>query len=447
MENKKRTLRKKKSDNLAKDKVIESTAIPSFEEEIGNFVLSVESLARATAQTMKVVTTSLKKSGDAFEQFLEAKGVNTTKEDGKPSYQITPDSVSAFEKHIKDLTASSLAVKKVPQIFFCALIHQYDAYLGKLLRVAFFVKPELLNASQRQLSFEELMKLNSIDAAREYLIEKEIESVIRESHDSQFSWMENRFGLVLRKDLPIWPTFVEMTERRNLFVHCDGNISSQYLSVCQKHSVNFEEQCAIGEQLEVTPQYFNRTVDCILEMGVKLGHVIWRKLQPDALANADMALLNTTFDLLLDERYPLARILLHFAVNALKKHSSDEIRRIHLINLAIAHYYSGEKKEAHELLDGHDWSACTDRFKLAVAVLHDNYKDAAKLMIKIGKSGEVSRSDYSSWPLFREFRKSKEFLNAYRKLFGKSFLIREEDTEKRLETDKRSQQAAQPDSQ
>jgi hypothetical protein len=289
------------------------------------------------------------------------------------------------------------------------------------------------------------MSFGSLDIAREYLIEKEIETILRGSHDDQFTWMENRFSLPLRKDLSIWPTFVEMTERRHLFVHCDGTISSQYLSVCGKHNVNMETKLAVGQQLGVNKIYFEQSVDCILEIGVKLGHVLWRKLQPDDLEQADLALHLTTYDFLMDERYALAKALLHFAANSLKKHSSEEVRRMQVINLAIAHYYLGEKQEAHNILDSHDWSACTDKFKLAVMVLHNNFKDAEKMMQKIGKKGEVKREDYSTWPLFRDFRKSKEFLRTYRKLFGKEFIVPGEVKEQSLEIEKTSQQLNQGD--
>jgi len=430
-----------KSGATKKDKAtLDKKKDPSFGREIANFVLSVESLSRANEQTMKVVTSSLKKTSDAFTSFFKEKGISRTKADGKTSFQLRPNDATSFQKHIKELHASHLAVQKIPSIFFCSLVHQYDAYLGKLLRVSFFVKPEMLHSSQKQLSFAELMSLGSLDIAREYLIEKEIETILRGSHDDQFTWMENRFALPLRKDLQIWPNFIEMTERRHLFVHCDGTVSSQYLSICGKHNVNVDAKLAVGQQLGVNKTYFEHSVDCILEIGVKLGHVLWRKLQSDQLEQADLALHLTTYDFLLEERYSLAKTLLHFAANSLKKHSSEEIRRMLFVNLAIAHYYLGEKQEAHKILDSHDWTACTDKFKLAVAVLHDNFKDAENIMKKIGKKGDIGREDYSTWPLFRDFRKSKEFLRTYRKLFGKEFIVPGEVKEQNLKIDKTSQQ-------
>lgn len=408
-------------------------ALPTFGREINSFVFNVESLSLANHQTIKVVSTSTKELFKKFEALLKEKGVVTKNEEGKTAYQIKPTDAQAFKKRSRDLLSSSVAMKKIPETFFCSLLHQYDAYLGRLLRVAFYVKPEALNASQKQITFSELMSFDCLEAAREHLIEKEVESIIRESHDEQFTWMENRFGLKLRKDLPIWPIFIEMTERRNLFVHCDGVVSSQYVSVCNKHKVKHREQLGTGHLLTVNKEYFDQAVDCILEIGVKLGHVFWRKLQPDHLPEADKSLHLITYDLLSAEKYGLAKTLLQFATNTLKKHSSDSIRRMNLVNLAIAHYYLDEKSEVIQLIDSQDWSACGDKFKLAVAVLRDDYRDAEKLMQQIGKKGEVNKEDYSTWPLFKTFRESKEFLRTYRKLFGKDFFLPKEGIQERLE--------------
>ena len=412
------------------DEVIPALKKPPFAFEINKFVMEVESLSKAYKQTERVVESAFEKTSDDFMQYLKDKGVSVEVKSGKKKYKLKPEALPSFLRSSKDLLSSALSVQKVPQIFFCSLVHQYDSYLGKLLRVAFLVKPDILNASEKQLTFADLSSFASIEDAREYLIEKEIETVIRDSHDGHFNWMEKRFRLPLRKELLSWSKFIEMTERRHLFVHCDGIVSSQYLNVCKKHGVQFEKELKPAMHLGVSNKYFDNAVDCFLEIGIKLGHVLWRKLQPDNIEEADNSLHATTFDFLSDEKYALAKILLQFAVNTLKKHSSDNIRRIHLINLAIAHYKLGEKQEALNLLNSQDWSACTYKFKLAVAVLQDKYEDAAKLMIKIGKKGEVSREDYSSWPLFIDFRKSEEFLKTYRKLFGKDFIVTAVETDR-----------------
>jgi len=413
---------------------------PSFHDEISAFALEIESLSRANIQTMKIVMNSVNELAKVLTDFIKERSVTTTTEEGETAYKIKPGDLQLLDKRIKDFRASSLAVNKIPQIFFCALIHQYDAFLGKLLRVAFCVKPEFLNASQKQMTYSELKSFVSLDEACQHIIEKEIESIIREGHAEQFTWMEKRFGLPLRKDLSIWPSFIEMTERRNLFVHCDGVVSSQYLAVCKAHGVKIDKETKRGTVLPVTKEYFESAVDCIMEIGVKLGHVLWRKLQPNHLSAADESLHLISYDLLADEKYKLAKTLLQFATDTLKKHSSDSIRRMNLINLAIVHYYTDKKEEAARILDSQDWSACEDKFKLAVSVLRDNYPEAEKYMKKIGKRGEVTRDAYCSWPLFRAFRKSKEFLRTYKKLFGEDFLVPKKEVEQGLVNNKSSQQ-------
>lgn len=396
---------------------------PSFAAEIQQFIQQVESLAMATHMTMKTMAEAMGKAAKSFNEFMEAKGIRTVDKDGSETYRLKPEDLTAFKRHNKDMLSSALALRNVPRIFLCSLVHHYDAYLGRLLRVAFYVKPDLLNASQRQMSFSELVALSSVDAAREYVIEKEVETVIRDSHAAQFDWMESRFGLPLRKDLPIWPRFIEITERRNLFVHCDGVVSSQYLTVCGKHGVPIPEGLKSGNAIDVTEEYFSQSVECILEIGIKLGHVLWRKLQPDSLREADKALHLATYDILAEERYSLAKILLHFAVDTLKKQASEEFRCMNLVNLAIAHNFSGERDQALAVLKTYDWSASEEKFKLAVAVLEHRFTDAVRLMKRIGAHGSISREDYSAWPLFKEFRHNSDFLTAYRDLFGEEFVL------------------------
>ena len=118
-------------------------------------------------------------------------------------------------------------------------------------------------------------------------VEKEIESVLRKSHTEQFDWLENKFGLKLRVDLKVWPVFVEVTERRNLFVHSNGMVSHQYLEVCKRHGSIPDPDIIPGKVLSVTRPYFDAAHECLFEVGVKLAQVLWRKVQPSDLEHSD----------------------------------------------------------------------------------------------------------------------------------------------------------------
>ena len=93
-----------------------------------------------------------------------------------------------------------------------------------------------------------------------------------------------------------------------------------------------------------------------------------------------------------------------------------------MINLAIAFKFNGDDTACRQLLEKNDWSATIAEFKLAVAVLHDDFDKAGKWMKQIGKSGEILNEDaYHTWPLFRDFRASPQFLAAYESVYGYQF--------------------------
>jgi hypothetical protein len=306
----------------------------------------------------------------------------------------------------------------VPRSFVVSLISQYDAFLGRLIRAIFLLKPELLNASDKNLTLAQLLEFRSIEEAREHILEKEVETVLRKSHAEQFQWMENKFDMPLRKGLDVWPVFVELTERRNLFVHASGVVSSQYLKACCEHGVKADRKPEIGEQLEVDPQYFYQAYKALFEIGVKLAHVLWRKFQPDDLENADKNLIDVGYEPLYEEKYGLAKVIFDFACVTLKKHSNGERRRILVVNRALAYKWSGDEKKAKDIVANEDWSDTSDTFKLAEAVLLDDFPRALSIMKAIGKSESPNTHDYRTWPLFKEIRKTPEYQKLFEDIFG-----------------------------
>ncbi|MCG7859183.1 hypothetical protein MD537_19565, partial [Flavihumibacter sediminis] len=133
-----------------------------------------------------------------------------------------------------------------------------------------------------------------------------------------------------------WEKFVEITERRNLFVHCDGVVSSQYLSNCRGAKVKFEKQIQVGEKLDVSPEYFDLAYKSLYEISVKLTQVIWRKLLTNDLEKADESLNDICFELLKNRHFDLADILLDFATNVLKKHHNEETKNVFIVNKALS---------------------------------------------------------------------------------------------------------------
>jgi hypothetical protein len=276
-----------------------SSEIPAsgrFEVVIARFIREIDSLATTLPLAMGSIVSAYKRIRMEYRDFVTTHG--KLNPDGK-SFNIHADNSHAMIRLRRDIERASAASSLVPRSFLVALVSHYDSFLGLLIEALFLTKPEILNQSDKIISFSELVGFGSVEAARDHVIEKEIESVLRKSHAEQFEWLEASFKIKLREGLTVWPEFIEITERRNLFVHTGGQVSAQYLKMCRPHGVANNAD-ARGKQLSVTPAYFHRAYEVIFEIGVKLAHVLWRKLKPQDRKAADG-------DLVVDWLQPVSR--------------------------------------------------------------------------------------------------------------------------------------------
>ncbi len=402
---------------------------------IEEFVGQIESLATSLPMAMMIIQAAHRGAHKSHSEFVKKRCERQTEEE--QNYIIVPvEHHDRYRVLTKRVEQTARASSVVPRSFHVSLISSYDAFLGKLVGALFRIKPEMLNSSDRTLTYSQLSEFQSISEAREHLLEKEVEVLLRKSHCEQFDWLENRFGVRLRVDLPVWATFMEVTERRNLFVHADGIVSGQYLKVCREHGVVLDGETRQGSQLEVPQAYFQSAFEAIFEVGVKLGQVLWRKLRPSDVGLADSNLSSLCYELLKERNYSLAQKLLDFACSTPMKHSDDKFRLTFLVNRAQSYKWDQKPEKALEIIASQDWTATAAEFRLAEAVIRDKYDIAAQLMKSIGPNGEPSKTAYKTWPLFKEIRKTKEFGETFERIFGEPLGKITPDEEETKEPDK-----------
>src|SRR5690606_10699525 len=117
-------------------------------------------------------------------------------------------------------------------------------------------------------------------ALKETVLSEEIETFRRKSYSEQFQDLEARFSIHTLKDLPAWKKFVECSQRRNLITHCDGVVSQQYLKECKKAGYSDAELPKAGEEINLSSKYVRESCELLIEIGAKLGIVLWRKCLP-----------------------------------------------------------------------------------------------------------------------------------------------------------------------
>jgi hypothetical protein len=399
----------------------ENDAGSRFEEAILSFFSDLESLHTSHRIVGPMLYAAEVQCRNELKSIVEKHTTETEEDDGSSSMEF-PDHryLARFLELAKDLRRTERASELVRRGVLVNMVSQFDALVGQLIRAMYRVVPEKLNSSERNVTLSELISAVSVDSVIENLIEKEVETRLRASHPDQFAWLEKAIDTPLTKDLPSWSAFIEITERRNLYVHADGKVSDQYLKICAKHGVPLSADCRIGTQLEVEIKYLDDSYNTLAEIGIKLGQVMWRKLAPNELDEADTNLNTVAIELIKHQEYGLAERLLEFSSKYCSKRMSERNSLNMILNQAQNFKWSGRSALCSELLSGIDWAAKSNLYQLAYAVLQDDFENAGMLMVKVGS--DLTKLSYIDWPIFKDFRTTVQFAEAYKKIFGTDFL-------------------------
>lgn len=92
------------------------------------------------------------------------------------------------------------------------------------------------------------------------------------------------------------------------------------------------------------------------------------------------------------------------------------------INRALGYKWDGDQEKAKQIILQEDWSATMTKFRLAEAVIRDEYDTVYLLMREIGKDSlEIPIFHYRNWPLFKAIRKEAKFLEVFQEIFGEPY--------------------------
>jgi hypothetical protein len=393
----------------------------NFSNEIAEFASSVDSLLNTFPDVSKTVSERTQKNTANFSNYLKIHGKKVSESNGQTTYHLTSSHAAEARKLRQAADKSIKAAVLIQRGFLITLISQYDAFLGRLIRLSLLSHPGRLNSSDRQISFKELLEMSSIDEAREALIDREVDAVIRKSHDDQLDWLSKTYRISLDTHIEERADFVEIAQRRHLFVHCDGRVSAQYIVKCKTIGLALPSGVSVGSQLEVTQEYLQQAFESVYAVGVKLGVVLWLKLHPEANGAVNQCINELALPLIVEERYKLATNLLSFGLEQPRDGSNDKHHRYQVMNLAQAYKWWGKPDECLALLNKHDWSSCDDTIQLGLRCLHDNFADAVRISKKLVHDETFSVDHYRQWPIFRAYINSDEFLAFFKESYGKDF--------------------------
>ena len=354
-----------------------------------------------------------------YKKFLKDNRIKTPEEGETPA---VPAGKERQYQHLeRKLRRSQESSKLLQRSYIVSMVSQFDAYIASLLRNIYAINPDKLKQAGHTLTYAELQTFPSIEAAREHIIDSKIENILRDSHQEQFKELASSIGVESLKKFDNWPVFVEITQRRNLFVHSNGIVSSQYLNICKDEGVKLGE-LKKGDQLEVDRDYFLKAFNVFYEVSVKLSQMALRilllKKDKTAQGDIDKCIITNIYDLIVDKRYEVAIELSDFALDSKFKHSDKD--RIYLtLNRAQAYKWKGDDAKCQQLLAEEDTSAWSSELKCPKYALEGKLDKVCELILSTGKNGEILHAEqYRNWPIFQALRSEEIFREAFKTVFG-----------------------------
>lgn len=358
-----------------------------------------------------VLTIPLKRIQKDFEEFVVNK--RNVKE---LSYQES----QKLLKNLKEGSYLSGSLKSISRSLLITVVIEFDKFLSSLIKTIYLVKPEIINSSEAKYTLDQLLSFSSFDDARKFFVDDEVEKIMRKSHSDQFEWLEKVLKVNLRDNLSEWSDIIEITERRNLFVHCDGQVSKQYLRVTELNGKDVKK-VKLNDVLDVDTEYLVNAIDNLLSASLKITAVVWAKFcSGEEISDAVATINNKLVELLIEGKYQLVACVSNYILTNIKDVRSST-RLTLVINYALAYKMMGKEKKCIEIVNQEDWTSASSKYLLARAVLLKKYDDAARHM-RATSVDDVSPHNYKTWPLMDEFRETPQFLEAYQLVFNEKFV-------------------------
>lgn len=332
----------------------------------------------------------------------------------KPSY------IKRYKVLNKDIKRSEQAYNILPQSLFISIVSQFDVLIAQLIKFIYLYSDNKLLESDCQISFREVIQIGDIEKIKEKFINDRIDSALRDSHSEQIKTLSKLIGNVPLDKVDFWSDFIEMTQRRNLFVHSKGVVSTQYINECHKAGVNIDET-EIGKTLTIDEKYFTNSFHVFFCMGVMLSQVISRVILGDQLlGEIDCVLNNIIYETICEGKYDIAITLSVFATEKNTKHSNKLDEKYFVLNHAQAYKWKGDNEKCREILSKYDFSESKEDILVAKYSLEDDVDNVIKSMKIIGSESDIMNEEaFATWEIFREMRTKDEFQKAFEGIFKK----------------------------
>ena len=327
--------------------------------------------------------------------------------------------IEELQTHLDRYMSAKRHSYAVRQAIFSGLVSSFDELLSALIRTMLRERPDIIKSMKQTVAIEDVVNASDFQQFQTGLIENIVKGISAETRSEQFRWLEKYAGSPdIKTVLKSYSRFIEVCERRNLYIHNDGRVSEDYIARILK--VGLKPEKDLGQRLPIGQAYFREAADALLEAYVLVSQSCIRSLNKSASRSfkeeTDTIYNNCVYEQIKSKRFEsgirLAEMLL--ADNSIK----DLARRMTIVNKAIAYDKMGRQKERDATLDSIDWTSAMPEFSISIAAIKGDVAEVCRLIPRLVESELLDVNGYYSWLAFDNVRHSSEFWEKLTEVYG-----------------------------
>jgi hypothetical protein len=296
----------------------------------------------------------------------------------------------------------SVGVQFLNNSLLMTVVSELETFINQIARACFEHAPQHLNASGRTYSWKDVSQHSTLDDFRTYVIDNEIDELLRGSLEDWLGFFQNRFSIPPVEVASSYSA-QETMQRRHCIVHNGALASQQYLDKLKQFKLSVQ----VGDELPVDSDYLRRAADALYLIVYSLTWSLGVKLitAQDARQSLLSELASRTMILVQEGRYELVKEIGSFVpYSTLKGEDLEYTSFVFRVNTWLAFKESGNFAEVRPEVEAFGVRNKSDWFKVAKAALLDDETEALAIARRLMEFDQLDSAHILTWPLFRKLR-------------------------------------------
>ena len=186
-----------KKEIVSDDSQNENPTFSKFERVLERYIELINTQDRSLPVITNILLANAKTWSDRLSDFITKYKIDEKKEEDNLLFSLPLDKATKFQKLLKEQSCSLDSLNLAVSNIVVAIVSLYDYFFSELVRLYYTLNPSVLDISKKQFSAEQVLCFDTIEDFRNSLIEKEIETILRDSHTDQIEWLEKKLEIPL----------------------------------------------------------------------------------------------------------------------------------------------------------------------------------------------------------------------------------------------------------